>query len=214
MSIRVFLTDDHTIFRGGLKALLTQEEDFEIVGEAGDGVETLEALRRIETDVLLLDLTMPGLSGSALVRTVIEQHPDVAVVILTMHSDEFYLRELFRVGAKGFVLKQSNPADLIRAIRMAYNGERYVDVSLAGMLVSPQSEAVKDESVLGKLTPREKEVCTLLALGFTNAEIGLRLSISVRTVETHRSRIMTKFGFKSRAEIVRFAVDQGLLKGE
>jgi DNA-binding NarL/FixJ family response regulator len=187
MPIRTLIADDHTIFRNGLRALLEQEADIEVVGETGDGFDTIRAVKETEVDVLLLDLKMPGLSGAKVAESVLEDRPHLAVVVLTMHEDDYYLRELFKIGVRGFVLKKSTGRDLLQAIRAAYRGKEYIDPSMAGQLISslifrPKS---KTSARLEQLTPREQEVCTLLAYGHTNAE---------------------------RAELVRFAIDYGLLK--
>ena len=213
MSIRTVIADDHAIFRSGLRALLEKTSDIDVIAEAENGFDAIRAIASHQPDLLLLDLGMPGLPGSKVAETVAQEHPRVAIVVLTMHEDCYYLRELFRVGVRAFVLKKSSRANLLQAIRSAYGGERYVDPSLAGDFVSscmghgPNSENGR----LSLLTPREQEVCTLLAYGHTNAEIAEKLCISGRTVETHRSSIMGKLDLRTRAELVRFALDNGLI---
>jgi two-component system response regulator NreC len=215
MPIRILLADDHAVFRSGLKAMLEKENDLEVVGETGDGFETIRAVDADEPDVLLLDVSMPGLTGSKVAESVLQKRPHLAIVVLTMHEDEYYLQEFFRIGARGFVLKKSTGRELIQAIRAVYRGERYVDASLAGHVISSYFGSRTREKKAGRLdllTPREREVCRLLAYGHTNAEIAERLSISERTVETHRSNIMAKLDLNTRADVVRFAIDNGLLK--
>jgi len=185
-----------------------------IVADVGDGFEAArEAIKR-DIDVLLLDISMPGLTGPRVAETVLREKPHLAIVVLTMHEDDYYLQELFRTGVRGFVLKKSSGQDLIQAIRAAHRGEHYVDPSMAGRVISSlTSDAGRESSErLAELTRREREVCTLLAYGHTNAEIAEQLAISDRTVETHRANIMTKLGVKSRAELVRFAIVHGLLE--
>ena len=214
MPIRILIADDHAVFRVGLKTLLKKETDMKIVADVGDGFEAArEAIKR-DIDVLLLDISMPGLTGPQVAETVLQEKPDLAIVVLTMHEDERYLQELFRTGVRGFVLKKSSGQDLIQAIRAAHRGEHYVDPSMAGRVISSlTSDAGRESSErLAELTRREREVCTLLAYGHTNAEIAEQLAISDRTVETHRANIMTKLGVKSRAELVRFAIVHGLLE--
>jgi DNA-binding NarL/FixJ family response regulator len=176
--------------------------------------ETLQAVEDNEVDVVLLDLSMPGLSGSIVAERLMQEHPQLAIVILTMHEDEYYVRELMKVGARAFVLKKSVGADLLQAIRAAHRGERYLDPSLGGNVLSSLIGRPNDSKGggLDKLTPHEREVCRLLAHGHTNAEIAAQLSVSERKVERHRSSIMTKLGFTSRAELVRFAIENGLLR--
>ena len=214
MPIRILIADDHAVFRVGLKALLEKETDMKIVADAGDGFEAArEAIER-DIDVLLLDISMPGLTGPQVAETVLQKKPDLAIVVLTMHEDEHYLQELFRTGVRGFVLKKSSGQDLIQAIRAAHRGEHYVDPSMAGRVISSLASHAGRESSegLARLTRREREVCTFLAYGHTNAEIAEQLAISDRTVETHRSNIMAKLKLKSRAELVRFAIEHGLLE--
>lgn len=215
MSIRLLIADDHAVFRSGLKALLEKEEDVVVVAETGNGEETVSAVENCEIDVLVLDISMPGLPGTKVAEAVLEKHPDLGVVVLTMHEDEYYLQEMLSLGVKAFVLKKSTGTDLIQAIRAAARGEQYVDPALAGSMIhSYLGRRVKrrGQSKVDLLTPREQEVCSLLAGGHTNAEIAQKLAISERTVETHRAHIMTKLDLQSRAELVRFAIDHSLLK--
>lgn len=217
MTIRILIADDHAVFREGLRSLLEKEDDFEIVGEAETGPGTIEAVARHEADVLVLDLNMPGLSGSKVASAVLEARPQLAVVVLTMHDDEYYLQELFKIGARAFVLKKSTSTDLIRAIRAAHRGEQYVDTALTEHVISSyvgRSGVPQSGDRLSVLTRREQEVCRLLAHGHTNAEIAEELGISARTVETHRMHLMAKLDLKGRAGLVRFALDHGLLSSE
>jgi DNA-binding NarL/FixJ family response regulator len=215
MSIRVFIADDHAVFRSGLRALLEKESDIEVVGETGNGFDTIRALEVTDTDVLLLDVTMPGLPGSKVAEVVLKNKPLLSIVVLTMHEDEYYLQELFRLGVRAYVLKKSTGTDVVQAIRAARKGEQYIDPALAGLVISsyvgrqPKKQKAKR---LDLMTPRELEVLTLLAYGHTNGEIAEKLCISERTVESHRTSIMAKLEFKSRADLVRFAIDNGMLK--
>ena len=214
MPIRVMIADDHALFRSGLRALLAREKDIEVVAEAGTGLETIDAVAKHETEILLLDISMPGLSGPKVAEAVLERRPDLAIVVLTMHEDENYLRELFKIGARAFVLKKSTGTDLLQAIRAVHRGEQYIDPALAANVISSyvgRRAAPEKVGKLASLTPRENEVCGLLAYGHTNAEIAEKLFISGRTVETHRANIMGKLGLKGRAELVRFAIENGLL---
>lgn len=216
MGIRIIIADDHAIFRSGLRALLEKEADFEVVAETGNGFDTVRAVSENAVDVLLLDLSMPGLTGAKVAEIVLAENPHLSIVVLTMHEDEYYLRELFKLGVRAFVLKKSTGRDLIQAIRAAGRGEQYVDPSLGGKLISTIYSAAPHRGAgrLDLLTPREQEVCALLAYGHTNAEIAEKLCISERTVETHRTNLTSKLGLKTRAELVRFAIENSLLKTE
>jgi two-component system response regulator NreC len=215
MSIRILTADDHAVFRCGLKALLEKEGDLEVVAETADGNETLEAIDRDDFDVLILDITMPGMSGTKVAEAALKKHPDLGIVVLTMHEDEYYVQQLLALGVRAFVPKKSAGTDLIQAIRAVSRNEQYVDPALAGTVINAylgRRSRRKGQSKAGLLTPREQEVCALLANGHTNAEISQKLAISERTVETHRAHIMTKLDLESRAELVRFAIDHGLMK--
>jgi DNA-binding NarL/FixJ family response regulator len=215
MPIRIWIADDHAVFRNGLKVLLEKEPDLEVVGETGNGFDTIRAVSATDLDVLLLDVAMPGLAGAKVAEAVLKEKPHLSIVVLTMHEDEYYLQEFFRLGVRAYVLKKSTGTDVVQAIRAARKGEKYIDPALAGLVISSyvgrQPKKPKTER-LDLMTPRELEVLTLLAYGHTNAEIAEKLCISERTVESHRTNIMTKMEFKSRAELVRFAIDNGMLK--
>jgi two-component system, NarL family, response regulator NreC len=215
MPIRIFIADDHAVFRSGLKMLLEKEPDLQVVGETENGFETIRAVAETDLDVLLLDVAMPGLSGARVAEEVLKGKPNLAIVVLTMHEDENYLQELFRLGVRAYVLKKSTGTDVVQAIRAAQKGKQYIDPALASLVISPYvgRQPIKPKTGrLDALTPRELEILTLLAYGHTNGEIAGKLCISERTVETHRTNIMAKMEFKSRAELVRFAIDNGMLK--
>ncbi len=216
MTIRIVVADDHALFRSGLRALLERESDFEIVGEAASGPETVKAVAQHEPDILILDLSMPGgMAGAQVAEAVLEHQPELGVVVLTMHEDEYYLKQLLRIGAQAFLLKKSDAEEMVQAIRAVSRGSVYVDPSLTHLLVpsfvGKPAKKQKRPGMLGLLTKREVEVCGELALGHTNVEVGEKLFISERTVETHRTNIMNKLELKNRAELVRFAIENGLL---
>lgn len=214
MPIRIVIADDHAIFRSGLRMLLEREADFAVVGESSSGPETLSVVGSTLPDVLILDLGLPELPGAKVAEAIVHRHPEVAIVVLTMHEDEHYLRDLLRIGAGGFVLKRSTSSDLAQAIRAVRRGERYVDPTLAGDLISHQvgrSSRTAKEGTVDVLTPREREVLTLLAHGHTSKEIAGQLGIAERTAETHRANLMGKLGIKNRAELVRLAIKVGVL---
>lgn len=214
MPINVFIADDHAVFRSGLRALLEKEEALAIAGEAGTGAETLEQLPGLDVDILLLDIDMPGMSGSEVVRQLRTRKSAVDIIILTIHDEAVYVQELFKLNVKGYVLKKSTGTELVHAIEVVSHGESYLDPSLVNMVVSNYAgtdQPGKDDK-LARLSQREQEVCRLLALGYSHARIGELLSISSRTVESHRARIMAKLDLHSRAGLVQCALDGGLLK--
>jgi DNA-binding NarL/FixJ family response regulator len=216
MPIRVLIADDHAVFRSGLRVLLEKEMDIKVVAETGNGADTLLALKKNKIDVIVLDLKMPGMPGDKLAQTIVEKHPKLPIVILTMHEEENYLKELFRIGVHAFVLKKSTFTDVLQAIRAVCQGGYYADPSMTGQMIG-EFTGRKPEKKNGRidiLTRREKEICSLLAYGHTNAEIAGKLFISERTVETHRNNIMSKLEIKSRAELVRFAISNSLIKVE
>ncbi len=214
MSIRVLIADDHGLFRDGLRRMLEEEPRLEVAGEASDGAEALRLLEGNEVDVLLLDLSMPGpVSGPQAAEAALKINPHLGIVVVTMHQDEYYLREMFEVGVRAYVLKKSSPDNLVSAILAASRGGRYIDPSLTDQVLSGYlGRKVESDSRAHLLSDRERQVCELLARGYTNAEVGDKLCISVRTVESHRARLMSRLGLKSRSELVRFAIDNGLFR--
>lgn len=210
-SIKVHITDDHGVFRSGLKAFIEHEPDLQVVSEAANGEETLEAVKRSLPSVVVLDINMPGLPAATVARELVERYPRLAILVLSIHDEEHYLREFLRLGAKGFMVKTSTGPELIKAIRQVAAGEQYVDPTMARYLIANyigRSPTARDG--LDVLTSREREVCSYLVSGHTNAEVAEALSISKRTVETHRAAIMAKIGLRSRAELVQFAIEHGL----
>jgi len=211
VSVRILIVDDHAVVRAGLALLLNAEEDMEAVGEAGSAREAIFQARSLEPDVVLMDVVMPDQSGLEAVPTLLHEHPETKVLVLSMQDDPHYVREAFSVGASGYVLKEAADTELVAAIREVARGGRYVNPELGARLVAAEAAAERraDED---PLSDREREVLRLLALGHTNQEIAKSLYISVRTAETHRAHIMQKLRLSSRAELVRYALAQGLLE--
>jgi DNA-binding NarL/FixJ family response regulator len=213
--IRLLLVDDHEVVRRGLRMLLENEADLVIEGEAGDGAQALSLVETLKPDVVIMDITLPDISGIDAARQIKSLHPDVAVVALTIHEDEQYFFEMLQVGASGYVPKRAAPDDLITAIRAVHRGETYIYPSLAKLLVkdflSRNGEEDTKETMSG-LTPREQEVLALLAEGKTNDEIAELLTISAHTVARHRENLMAKLGLHSRSELVKYAIRKGLIK--
>lgn len=221
--IRVFLADDHAVLRAGLKALLSAQADMDVVGEAGDGLEALQEVERIRPDVVLADVGMPGLSGLELTRRLKESLPETRVLILTVHEDQSFLHRALRAGAAGYLVKRAAEEDLLAGIRAVARGEAFLLPSMTKGLIedylrraSRGRAADKSESPepnpFDGLTPREVQVLRLIAQGYSNAQIAEALVISVKTVESHRARIVEKLGLRSRVELVRYAMGKGLLE--
>lgn len=209
------MVDDHEVVRSGLRMLLENEADMNIVGEASTGGEALEMVAALKPDVVIMDITLPDISGIEATRRIKESHPDVSIVALTIHEDQQYFFEMLQAGASGYVPKRAAPDDLITAIRAAHRGETYIYPSLAKLLVgdflSRSGEEGAKEAMNG-LTPRESEVLALLAEGKNNDEIADILTISVHTVARHRENLMGKLGLHSRSELVKYAIRKGLIK--
>jgi len=211
VNIRVLLVDDHSVVRSGLRMLLDSQDDIQTVGEAGDMRTAVFETRALKPDVILMDMVMPGGSGIEATTAVLKEHPDAKVLVLSMQDDPSYVREAFAVGASGYVLKEAADAEVVAAIREVATGRRYVHPALGARLIAAEAED-RRRAEADPLSEREREVLRLLALGHTNREIAKMLYISVRTAETHRAHIMQKLRLQTRAELVRYALEQGLLE--
>jgi len=209
--IRVLIVDDHAVVRSGLRLLLAQEPDIDPVGEAGTGREAIFQARSLKPDVLLLDVVMPDQTGLEVLPKLVHENPKAKVLLLSMQDDPRYVREAFAAGATGYVLKEAADTEVVAAIREVARGGRYVSPELGARLLAAEADAERRASE-DPLSDREREVLRLLALGHTNQEIAQQLYISVRTAETHRAHIMQKLRLQSRAELVRYAIDQKLLE--
>jgi DNA-binding NarL/FixJ family response regulator len=213
--IRVLLAEDHTIVRKGLRALLDDEIEIEVVGEAEDGRDAVRQVEELHPDVVLMDITMPLLNGVEATRQIKAQVPEVQVLGLTRHENEEYVYQLLRAGAAGYVVKQAAPAELVEAIRAVMQGETYLSPSINPSVVEAYIRQAKEMVVKGpdeRLTPREREVLQLVAEGRTNREIAQVLSISVKTVEHHRANLMSKLELYSAAELTQYAIRTGVIE--
>ncbi|HZR91978.1 MAG TPA: response regulator transcription factor [Gaiellaceae bacterium] len=210
---RILIVDDHAVVRSGLRMLLDAETDLEVVGEAGTVGEAVLEARVCKPDVILMDVALPGPSGIEGTPAVLKEAPSAKLLVLSMQDDPHYVREAFSAGASGYVLKEAADTELVAAVREVADGRRYVHPALGARLAAAEAEERRraDEDPLSE---REREVMRLLALGHTNQEIAKMLYISVRTAETHRAHIMQKLRLATRAELVRYAIEHGLLDGE
>jgi two-component system response regulator NreC len=207
--ITLLIVDDHAVVRAGLRLLLEREDDLEVVGEAGDAREAVFLTRRHKPRVILLDVSMPGRTGVDVIAELLQDSPESRVLMLSMEDDPSYVRQAFSGGASGYVLKEAVDAEVVQAIREVAGGGQYVHPSLGARLAAPTTAGpTADEP----LSDREREVLSLLALGHTNHEIAEELVVSVRTVESHRAHILSKLRLATRAELVRYALDNGLLE--
>lgn len=213
MKISIVLADDHGVVRDGLRALLEAQPGFAVVGEAGDGLESIRLVERLQPDVLVLDLMMPGLNGLEVLRIVGRRSPDTRVVVLSMSENEAFVLEALKNGASAYVLKGCKSACLVDAVRRAAAGQRYLSPPLSDRPIESYLEKAQTFSTEPHetLTPREREVLQLAAEGNTNAAIAARLFLSSRTVEMHRASMMRKLGLRNHAELIRYAVKRGIL---
>ena len=215
VTLNVLLVEDHAIVRQGIKALLEEEPDIVVVGETGDGSQALGLVENLCPNVVLMDLSLPGLGGIEATHQIRERFPDVRVVVLSMHEHEEYVFRALRAGASGYVVKQSTSAELVLALRAVAGGSTFLSPTISQILIDDYVHRAgardKDDAALNILTPREREVLQLIARGFNNRQIAERLHISVKTVETHRGNMMRKLDVHDRAGVVKFAMDSGLI---
>lgn len=211
--LRIVLADDHHVVRGGLRALLEGEFACEVVGEAGSGPEAVSLVERLQPDLLVVDLMMPGFSGLEVVRQVRQNAPQTRIVILSMHADESYVREALRVGVTAYVLKESLATDFLFALQQAAQGRRYLSPPLTERALEAYAHQASDTTLdlYETLTTREREILYMAAQGLTSAEIAERLMIGVRTVDTHRASMMRKLGLHTPLDLIRYAVRRGIV---
>jgi DNA-binding NarL/FixJ family response regulator len=212
--LRVFLADDHAVVREGLKALINAQSGITVVGEAADGLTVCKQVPELQPDVVVMDVSMPGLTGSQATERLRKECPLVKVLALTVHEDKGYIRQLLAAGVAGYVLKRAAAEELIHAIRVVAAGGVYLDPSMAGKVVGGfvQRPAMDSQATGGALSDREEAVARQTAAGHSNKEIAAHLELSVKTVESYRVRGMEKLGLQSRADLVQYAVQQGWLK--
>ncbi|GAB4545468.1 MAG: response regulator transcription factor [Anaerolineae bacterium] len=221
-TIRVLLADDHAVLRAGLQALLNAEEDIEVIGEAENGRQAVEMAHSLRPDVILMDVTMPGIGGLEATRRIKADHPEIQVLALTMHDDASYLRDILKAGGSGYVLKEAASSELLSAIRAVRQGGTYLHAShtkllLDEMLDEHHPHPVAPDAAAERyklLSEREAQIFKLVALGHRNSEIADLLHLSVKTVETYKARLMQKLDLHTRAALVRYALELGILEDE
>ena len=213
--IRVLLTDDHTLFRQGVRRLLETEADFEVVGEASDAGDSVEKARELRPDIVLMDIGMPGLSSFEAARQIRKNRPETKILFLTMYEDEDYLVQCLEVGAAGYVLKDTPAPQLLTAVRDVYKGGKYLSSQVLGKLVEDFRSRVRDTRMrprISTLTPREREIFKLLAEGNSVKDIAVILGLSVKTVEAHMFNLMRKRDIHNKAQLVTYAIQKKIIK--
>lgn len=211
VSIRILLADDHAILRSGLRLLLDSQADFEVVGEAENGVEAIDKATALQPDIVLMDLNMPQMDGLAAIKTLKEHVPQTRILVLTMHEDASSLQQAIQSGASGYVLKKAVDTELLLAIRAVLRGEMYIHSAMTQKLFMNEAANTDTSDLWTGLSEREYDVLKRVALGYTNSEIADELFLSTKTVETYRSRGMEKLGLQSRAQLVKSALKHGHL---
>jgi two-component system, NarL family, response regulator NreC len=209
--IRVALCDDHAVVRSGLRRILDDEADIEVVGEAGNAADAVAVAAAEHPDVFVMDLGLPGTNGIDATGQVLAASPATAVLVLTVHDDVAYLRRAFDAGARGYLVKDAADVELVLAVRRVASGDEYVHPSLGAALLAPEAVGARPSGPGGELSEREVDVLRMVALGHTNADIAAELYVSVRTVESHRAHVQQKLGVKARSDLVRVARDFGLI---
>ncbi|UCG55512.1 MAG: response regulator transcription factor [Dehalococcoidia bacterium] len=215
-TVKILLVDDHAVLRAGLKTLLNSQPDMVVIAEADNGNEALRQFVNSNPDIVLMDISMPGKSGIEITKEIKKRNSKAKVLALTMHDDEGYLHQMLRAGANGFVPKKAADTELLDAIRATYRGEHFIHSSMtSGFVHRFRGEDIKDKlKIQGHdlLSSRENEVLTLVAMGYTDQQIANKLYLSIKTVQTYKSRLKEKLKVKGRAELVRYAIEHGLLE--
>ncbi len=208
-AIRVLLADDHAIVRQGLKLILAAQPDFEVVGEAANGREAADLADKLKPDIVLMDVQMPELNGIEATRRMVTANSRIKVLVLSMHKEALYVREVLKAGARGYILKDAIDTELLSAMRSVARGDGYISPAVSGALLSDYRQ--QSSNPLDTLSTREREVLQLIAEGKTNKEVATKLNLSVYTVDSHRGKIMEKLNLHSAGELVRFAIKNGLV---
>jgi DNA-binding NarL/FixJ family response regulator len=214
--LRIFLADDHVVVREGLKSLVNAQPDMHVVGEADNGRAAWQRAKELKPDVVVMDISMPEMNGAEATERLKQECPEVKVLALTVYEDSGYLRKMIEAGASGYVLKRAVTGELVRAVRTVAAGNSYLDPTLADKVISSyfNQDPADGKATEGELSERESQVLRLIAWGYSNKEIGWKLNISVKTVDTYKLRLMEKLNLRSRTDIVRYALRRGWLQDE
>ncbi len=211
---KIVIAEDHTILRDGLRALISSQNNLEVIGEAGDGREAVRIVDNLEPDLLLIDLSMPKMNGIEAIKEIKNQHPDIKIIILTVHKSDEYIFASLKAGANGYMLKDASQNELLQAIQYVLNGKSFISPSISDRVIDAYLNAAPKDttfSVLDNLTSREREILKLIAEGYTNKQIADHLCISLKTVEKHRANLMNKLDLKNTAALTTFAIENGLV---
>lgn len=211
---KIVIAEDHTILRDGLRALISSQNNLEVIGEAGDGREAVRIVDNLEPDLLLIDLSMPKMNGIEAIKEIKNQHPDIKVIILTVHKSDEYIFASLKAGANGYMLKDASQNELLQAIQYVLNGKSFISPSISDRVIDAYLNAAPKDttfSVLDNLTSREREILKLIAEGYTNKQIADHLCISLKTVEKHRANLMNKLDLRNTAALTTFAIENGLV---
>ena len=215
--IKIYIADDYPVLRDGIKAVFASQPDFSVVGEAGDGIEALEGIAKLKPDIVIMDITMPRLNGITATKRIAEEHPDIKVIILSMHTDIHNAIDAFRAGARGYVLKDSPPEDILDAVRKVSGGAKYASPVVAEGLLDGFVEIIKKNQTddpFDSLSQREREVLRMIADGATSKEVAEKLFVSVSTIKSHRNSIMKKLRVNDMAGLIKIAIRKGVVTSE